>query len=107
MCDTNAWSEALWNMDRTSARGEVFEDFILSHGLLVQNKGNKFTYVRYNAQTIIDVTMSSPGLNNNIQHWNVRDAVAYSDHCSIEFVLKLSFFYKKSDLLYLSILGDS
>ena len=39
--------------------------------------------------SIIDVTASSAGISNQLKHWRVRDALAYSDHCSIEFVLKL------------------
>ena len=62
------------NMDRTSSRGEVMESFILQNQLVVQNKGNRYTYVRYNSQTIIDVTMTSPLLDDRIEHWKVRDA---------------------------------
>ena len=31
----------------------------------------------------------SPGLVGKIQHWEVADRAAFSDHCSIEFVLAM------------------
>ena len=65
------------------------EDFIFRNNLKVLNNGNRFTYVRYNAQSVIDVTLASPGIYKQIEHWMVNDAIAYSDHCSIQFILKV------------------
>ena len=89
MADTNAWSEALWNMDRTNPRGRKFEDWIVRNGFAVHNKGRRYTYVRYNSQTIIDCTFSTPRISDRIQCWRVRDTVNFSDHCAIEFILKV------------------
>ena len=36
LSDTNCWSQALWNMDRTDSRGEILESFILNNRLVVQ-----------------------------------------------------------------------
>ena len=92
MADVNAWSE-LWRSDRTSGqsgkRGKVVADFFCDNTLRVMNHGNRYTYVRYNSQSMIDVTVATGDISKQIEHWKVRDALAYSDHCSIEFVLRL------------------
>ena len=67
MIDSNSWSQALWNMDRTNLRGEIMENFIFNNNLMVHNKGNKYTYVRYNSQTIIDITVSTPRVGRLIE----------------------------------------
>ena len=89
MADVNAYSTALWNSKTTNPRGERFEIFALQHNLRVLNQGNRFTYVRYNAQSRIDCSLVSPGLVDSVEHWKVEDAIAYSDHCSIRFLLKV------------------
>ena len=66
MADVNTWSE-LWKSDRTSGpsgkRGEVVADFICDNNLRVMNQGNRYTYVRYNSQSMIDVTMATGGIS--------------------------------------------
>ena len=89
MADTNAWSQALWNSVKTNDRGAVMEDMVMRHNLRVLNKGRRFTYIRYNAQSTIDATLASPGLVGQVEHWKVNDALCYSDHCSIQFILKV------------------
>ena len=92
MADVNAWS-ALWKSDRTTGqsckRGTVVANFFCDNHLRVMNHGNRYTYVRYNSQSMIDVTVATGDISKQIEHWKVRDALAYSDHCSIEFVLRL------------------
>ena len=87
MADANSWS-SLWGMKRENDRGKRLEDFIMGNNLQVLNQGNRYTYVRYNSQTIVDITLATSRVAKRIEHWRVRDALAYSDHCSIEFVLK-------------------
>ena len=89
MADANAHSQALWNSKQTDPRGLKFEEFVFRHNLRVLNQGNRFTYVRYNAQSIVDCTVVSPGLVDRMDNWKVDDAIAYSDHCSIRFIFKV------------------
>jgi len=79
--DSNAHS-SLWGPD-TNRRGEVVEDFILEHGLLVENKGKKPTFVARGTKTCIDITLSKN--LDLVQHWEVSDELTFSDHCLITF----------------------
>ena len=94
MSDLNAhsplWGSEITQEDNAAKRGREFERFFTENRMKVANRGNRSTYVRYNAQTKIDVTAFSPGLGDRIQHWEVADRAAFSDHCSIEFVLKMA-----------------
>ena len=69
MADVNAWSE-LWRSDRTSGqsgkRGKVVADFVYDNNLQVLNQGNRYTYVRYNSQFMIDVTMATGGISKQL-----------------------------------------
>ena len=71
-----------------NARGDDFEDFILQHGLSVENIGNKPTFETRRANTMarthIDVTLSRD-LDSEIKHWRVCDQYNASDHNSIYF----------------------
>ena len=86
LADANAHS-GMWNSHKVSVRGEAFEDFIFENNLHVHNTGDRYTYVRYNAQSIIDITLITSVLAQRIKNWNVRDAIKSSDHCSIEMIL--------------------
>ena len=95
LTDSNAHSP-LWDPtyvekhDKAARRGKIIEEYIAENRLRCLNRGNRATYVRYNAQTKVDITLTSQGLVDKIQHWAVTDRVAFSDHCSIEFVLRLN-----------------
>ena len=88
MSDTNSWSRLWFKNRKANPRGKRMEEFILANRMRVMNEGERYTYVRYNSQTCVDVTMATGGVADKIEHWRVRDAMAYSDHCSIEFVMK-------------------
>ena len=86
LADANAWN-TLWGSEETNNRGEAWEGFIVENRLKVLNRGERFTYVRYNSQTKIDISLITGGLDDKVKEWRVRDAVACSDHCSIEMLL--------------------
>ena len=84
--DTNAWS-GLWGMDNNNARGDYFEQFVLSNQLEIANTGSTHTFVGAIGQTIIDVTMHDPELH--ILEWMVSTEDVLSDHRSIRFKIEL------------------
>ena len=89
--DSNSHSEALWSSKRTDKRGKEWEEFMsYSQNLQVLNLGDNFTYMSEQGQTIIDVTVATHDLADRVSQWSVVDAVANSDHLSIEMILRLS-----------------
>ena len=75
----------------TNARGNLFEDFILEHGLKVENNGSAPTFETRRGtrliQTHIDVTLSR-GLQTDIKDWRVCRDYNASDHNSILFQIE-------------------
>ena len=86
--DANAQS-TWWNNEKNNNRGDKLEDFILLHNLEVSNQGNKPTWGNIRCSSIIDVTLVSQGLRDNIKEWQVSDENMDSDHRLIEFKLDL------------------
>ena len=84
--DSNAHS-TLYGPD-TNTRGASFEDFILSYGLNVENRGNAPTFeVRRGnnmVETHIDVSLTR-GLTAQVQNWRVDREYNASDHNTIRF----------------------
>ena len=87
MGDVNSHSEACWNSKDTNARGRAWETFISDKGLRVMNKGDRFTYISSTGQSIVDVTLATPGLADLVKHWATVDYVPSSDHVLNEFML--------------------
>ena len=87
MClDSNAHS-GLFGPSSNNRRGDAFEDFILSHGLLVHNQGTIPTFETIRGDrslsSFIDITIS---LNVEfLWDWNVSRDFNGSDHNSIHF----------------------
>ncbi len=90
MADTNAHS-SLWGCKETNRRGEILEDFIFSNNLRIQNKGDHFTFFNRRCATIIDVTLSTPGIDDEINDWRVTNDVQGSDHLLITWSFTISF----------------
>ena len=84
--DANAHSPLIGG-DDTNVRGEIFEEFTLSHGLTIENVGDQPTFevIRNNKlfQSCIDVTLSNDG--SNISNWRVDRSYNGSDHNTILF----------------------
>ena len=81
--DTNAHS-SLWGCDEGNKRGQMVEEFIGTENLVVHNTGTKFTYMSNTGNSIIDVTLSTTAISNEIIGWHVVDEVPMSDHCRIK-----------------------
>ena len=90
LMDSNSHSEALWSSKSTDNRGKQWERYLSDNQqLLVANVGDNFTFMSHRGQTIIDVTLATPRLHENISQWGVVDSVPMSDHLSIEMILHL------------------
>ena len=87
--DSNAHS-SLFGPDN-NARGDELEDFVLHHGLGVENKGSTPTFQTKRGSnmigTFIDVTLSR-GLPHPVQNWRVLTEYNGSDHNTIAFCLQ-------------------
>ncbi len=87
-CDANARSP-LWGCENSNLRGEILLDAMIETGLGIANVGSVPTYVRSNAQSIIDITMHTNGIEEYITDWRVEQGTdLHSDHRLITFNLK-------------------
>ncbi len=87
--DSNAHS-SFWGSADTNNRGLMLEDFILRNNLAVLNTGSCPTYNSRGHETVIDVTLCSPELENRITEWKVNLDFQGPDHHLIEFDLTIS-----------------
>ena len=89
--DSNAHSELFGN--DSNRRGEELEEFILQHGLLVENKGTVPTYVAHRNErdiaTCVDVTLSRD-LVDRVASWHVDEGFNGSDHNTIKFQIQIA-----------------
>ena len=79
--DFNAWAVE-WGSRFTNQRGQILLGAFAKLNLDLANVGNKSTFSRNGAESIIDVTFSSPGL---IKNWRVDDGYTNSDHQAVCF----------------------
>lgn len=83
--DFNAKSTA-WGSPATDVRGEVLEEWAVSLGLVILNRGSENTCVRRQGGSIVDITLASPHLANRVQDWRVLvDEETLSDHKYIRY----------------------
>ncbi len=88
--DSNAHS-TLWGYDVSNKRGELVEEFLAAHNLVVLNIGTENTFVPNRlARSIIDITVCSPELVQSIDRWRVNPIFQFSDHRRIEFEFNLA-----------------
>ena len=66
-------------------RGESLFDYILSTNLLISNVDNEPTFITKNRQEVLDITLVSDSINNNILNWKVSKDHSFSDHRYIQF----------------------
>ena len=75
----------LWNSSDNNGRGEDLADFIMGSNLHVCNSGSSPTFVIYNREEIIDVTLANTRSLDLISSWKVSEKETFSDHRRIEF----------------------
>ena len=85
--DTNAHSQ-VWGMAENNSRGNAMEEFIIMNELIVWNRGTTPTFSTVGrGQTIIDVTLCTEELTENIQEWKVDETDYGSDHRMLTYKL--------------------
>ena len=88
--DSNAHSQLYG--PSSNERGDRFEEFVITNGLMVENVGNTPTFQAWRQNclvaTYIDVTLSR-GLDGWITRWSVDQSFNGSDHNTITFDLEL------------------
>lgn len=85
--DFNAWHTS-WGSRCNNKRGEALADLITSLGLIICNRGAKPTFQRDDQESIIDITLATPGLYKRIRDWEVCYIASLSDHNYIFFTLQ-------------------
>lgn len=78
----------LWGMARSDNRGSIMEDWIAQNNLVVMNEGNKPTFQSENYTSILDVTLTTADIKDDVQSWDVLEEDSLSDHNYISFEIK-------------------
>ncbi|XP_041969323.1 uncharacterized protein LOC121726158 [Aricia agestis] len=85
--DFNAKSP-LWGSPAANARGRLLEDWLVTTGLVLANRGASSTCVRPQGESIVDLTLVSPAIAPRITEWKVLSRIeTLSDHLYIRFVV--------------------
>lgn len=88
--DFNAKSTA-WGSPRTDVRGEEVEDWMVTSGVVILNRGSTNTCVRQQGGSIVDLSFASPALASCVENWRVVDELeTLSDHLYIRFEISSS-----------------
>ncbi|XP_075990257.1 uncharacterized protein LOC142985901 [Anticarsia gemmatalis] len=88
--DFNAKSVA-WGSPATNARGQALEEWAVSLGLVLTNRGSVNTCVRQQGSSIVDLTFTSATLARRVQDWSVLEEVeTASDHRYIRYRIQPS-----------------
>ncbi|XP_013173114.1 PREDICTED: uncharacterized protein LOC106121832, partial [Papilio xuthus] len=85
MGDFNARSSA-WGDVVTNPRGAVLEEWALTTGLTVLNRGSRPTCVRPQGNSVVDISFACPATARRVYGWEVVEGVeTLSDHLYIRF----------------------
>ena len=90
LTDSNCHS-CLWGHPDTNPRGKHLEQLLLRHDLVVHNIGelpDTYTWYRNDQKSIIDLTITSAILYDDIINWHITDINPFGDHRCIEFEVK-------------------
>lgn len=77
--DFNAHSST-WNSKKESARGNIINEWMATMNLEIINRGRKPTCIRAQGKSIVDISMITTKLTENIKYWKVLDRETLSDH---------------------------
>ena len=61
-----------WGSPIEDRRGSLMTEWLIEANMVVLNLGNQLTFVRYNQQLYIDVTICTEGVVGNIKNCRVR-----------------------------------
>lgn len=80
-----------WGSPRTDARGALIIDWLAAQDLRVLNQGSISTCVRWQGESIVDITVGSPVIARRLINWRVADEIdSLSDHQYIIMELALT-----------------
>jgi hypothetical protein len=86
-CDSNA-HHAAWGGTDCNSRGEALMEFLDASGLEILNRGNEPAFCNGHRTEVINITLRSFGLLENIENWEVSMEPSLSDHRHILFALR-------------------
>lgn len=78
---------ALWGNPLTDARGDRLSRWSACHNLNIVNVGTRPTCIRYQGNSIVDLTWCNPSLHRRIIGWTVLNDETLSDHVYILYIL--------------------
>lgn len=82
--DCNA-HHTVWGSKDTNARGESLLDFLATTNLQLLNRGDTPTFAVTDKDSVIDITVCSPSIEDDITRWKVLLEPSLSDHRTISF----------------------
>lgn len=88
-CDANAHHTA-WGSSNINTRGESLLSFTFTKGLSIGNVGNEPTFVTRARREVLDVTLFSAAIGDNLVNWHVSGEPSNSDHRHIRFNITTS-----------------
>jgi len=74
---------------QTQTKGVRLYDYLLQSNLFICNKGNDPTFITRNRREVLDITLISDPLLNQLEAWKVWIEHSFSDHRYIEFTIIL------------------
>jgi len=86
-CDTNA-HHICCGSSNNNRRGEALLEYLITTDLDILSTGNSPTFVVSNRQEVIDISLASNDLAQEIINWKVTDEESLSDHRHIHFSLQ-------------------
>ena len=77
-----------WGSTDVNIRGDNLLDFIMSSNIHICNRGTQPTFVNIIREQVIDITLASTNIIDDILEWKVSKDITFSDHKRIEFFLR-------------------
>jgi hypothetical protein len=70
----------LWGSTSSNQRGDSLMEFLVSSNLNTLNHGNEPTFVVCNRKEVIDLTLGTNNIVNQVSNWHASDEPTLSDH---------------------------
>lgn len=83
-CDANS-HHLNWGSTDTNARGDALFEFLSGTNLEILNRGHAPTYVFVNRRQVLDITLATNDIAQDVHNWRVSEEVSLSDHRQIRF----------------------
>ncbi|MCP3662523.1 MAG: RNA-directed DNA polymerase [Gammaproteobacteria bacterium] len=83
-CDANA-HHVSWGSQTCNVRGTALMEYLVTTDLEIANRGHEPTFFAAGRQTVIDLTLISGDITQDVSGWHVSQEVSLSDHRHICF----------------------